>query len=178
VPSRTNRKSLKQRFSGRPGGAQTGQEDPPSSPSGAADFVIHVTNRQKDLPLSAAAVRRVVRALILFEAVSCQEIGVHFVTASRICRLHAQFFNDPSPTDCITFPIDDAYLGDIFVCPHTALQYAAKRGIDPREEATLYLVHGFLHLLGYDDTTRATKLAMRKKEKQCMAHLKSLGILL
>ena len=56
-------------------------------------------------------------------------MGVYFVTMKEICRLHDQFFNDPSPTDCITFPIDldpataDRYLGDIFIAPEAALAY-------------------------------------------------------
>ena len=99
-------------------------------------------------------------------------MGVYFVTMKEICRLHDQFFNDPSPTDCITFPIDldpataDRYLGDIFIAPEAALAYP-----DPYEETTLYLVHGLLHLIGYDDLTPIEKKKMRRKEKSCMRRL-------
>ena len=102
----------------------------------------------------------------------CEQIAVFFVTSKELCRLHDEFFDDPSPTDCITFPIDldpetpDRYLGDIFISPEAALAYPK-----PYEELTLYLVHGLLHLIGYDDMTPAEKKKMRRKEKSCMHRL-------
>lgn len=91
-----------------------------------------------------------------------------------MCDLHQQFFNDPSPTDCISFPIDDKILGDIFVCPKTAIDYAARIKKDPYPETALYIIHGILHLLGFDDLEAPKRRIMRKKEKQCMAHSKAL----
>ena len=133
---------------------------------------ISVINRQKVLPICKRSVREVVRGFIQLETVPCEQIWIFFVTYKEICLLHDQFFNDPSPTDCITFPIDldpttpDRYLGDIFIAPEAALSYS-----DPYEETTLYLVHGLLHLIGYDDLSSLEKQKMRRKEKSCMHRL-------
>jgi probable rRNA maturation factor len=115
---------------------------------------------------------------LAFEQISCRELSVYFVTEQRITQLHEEFFNDPTPTDCITFPIDEDFLGELFICPKTAQIYAAKHHLNPYEETSLYVVHGILHLLGYDDLTPAKRRTMRKKEKKCMAHLNALGVIL
>ncbi len=135
-----------------------------------------VFNRQKDLKLSIRRAKSLVKTILQAENIEYNEIFIHFVTKKRISELHAEFFDDPSPTDCITFPIDKETLGEIFVCPQAAIDYCLKRGGDPLTETALYIVHGILHLLGYDDLDPIKRRAMRKKEKTCMAHLKDLQI--
>ncbi len=134
-------------------------------------LVIRIFNRQKDLKISKGSTRTLIASLLNFLNVSTEEISLYFVTEKEICKLHEQFFQDPSPTDCISFPIDQSHLGEIFVCPKVAVAYAKKRGLDPHEETSLYIVHGILHLLGFDDLETQAKRRMRKKEKSCMRHL-------
>ncbi len=133
---------------------------------------IHIYNRQKDLKLSKRSCGALVKSLIDFLKVTHDEVAVYFVSDKKICQLHDQFFQDPTSTDCISFPLDEEHLGEVFVCPATAVRYAEKNQLDPYEEASLYVVHGILHLLGYDDLTPKEKVRMRKKEKSCMTHLK------
>jgi probable rRNA maturation factor len=137
---------------------------------------INIYNRQKALSLSPSLVRRAVVALFDFLDVSCDEISFYFVTEKKISDLHNEHFNDPTPTDCITFPLDNSYLGDIFVCPSVAIQYAKKKNLDPFEETLLYVIHGILHLLDFDDIDPKERSCMRKKEKSCMRHLSSLKV--
>ena len=124
------------------------------------------------------------RAALSFLKIDCDEVSIHLVDTKTISRLHAQFFDDPTTTDCITFPMDDPseegcqMLGEVFVCPATALDYAKKRGLDPYRETTLYIVHGILHLIGYDDIDPKERRTMRTKERQTMAHLEENGCLL
>ncbi len=132
-----------------------------------------VYQRQKDLPISKNSVRRVLEGLCAFLRIQCEEVSVYFVSEKKICQLHEEFFNDPSPTDCISFPVDASYLGDIFISPLAARQYDPAR---PYEETLLYLVHGILHLIGYDDIEPNAKRSMRKMEKKCMDHLKQLKL--
>lgn len=103
--------------------------------------------------------------------VTGDEVAIYFVTEANIAQLHDQFFNDPTPTDCISFPLDERHLGEVFVCPSVAIAYARKKGLDPYQETALYVIHGLLHLLGYDDLEPKERRTMRKKEKTCMAHL-------
>ncbi|MES2273662.1 MAG: rRNA maturation RNase YbeY [Chlamydiota bacterium] len=137
---------------------------------------IHIFNQQKDLPLEKRAVRLLVRSTLAFLGASCEEVTIYFITEKKIADLHLQFFQDPSPTDCISFPIDSKYLGEVFVCPNVAIRYAKKRKLDPYQETALYIIHGLLHLLGYDDLEEALRRTMRKKEKSCMRHLDGLKI--
>jgi probable rRNA maturation factor len=136
-------------------------------------LLINVHSSQKDLKLSKKAVRRLVQAVLEYLGSSHTEVSVYFVTQAKICTLHEQFFKDPSPTDCISFPLDDEHLGEVFVCPKAALDFNAE---EPYAEVALYVIHGLLHCLGFDDLEPAKKRAMRKKEKSCMALINKLGI--
>jgi len=125
----------------------------------------------------------IAKEVISFEGRSCDEVIFHFVGNKKMCRLHADFFDDPSPTDCMSFPLDadrsSGYqiLGEVFVCPQTAANYIAKNGGYLDEEITLYTVHGLLHLLGYDDLNDKDRLIMRKKEEEHMSNLRKCGII-
>jgi len=140
---------------------------------------IYYTSKQKDLKISARSTKKLVEQLLRHLSCPCDEISIQFVTTKKICQLHEDFFNDPTTTDCITFPIDDPdhsgykVLGEVFICPRTAIEYSSKKTKDPYKEATLYLVHGLLHLLGYDDIDPKARAQMRRKENVCMKFLKA-----
>lgn len=113
---------------------------------------------------------------------TCDEVSIYFVETEEICSLHQTYFDDPSPTDCISFPLDDEnefgyrILGEVFVCPATALLYAQKKSIDPYEEISLYIIHGLLHLIGYDDIEKKDRVQMRKAEARQMDRIKKLNL--
>lgn len=126
-----------------------------------------------------------VDALVDFLHIITPEIIFHFVTQETISKLHSEYFNDPSPTDCITFPLDsngrlseNDILGEIFICPQVAIEYAKEHGEDPYREATLYLAHGLLHLLGYEDTEEGPREQMRQQEIQCLEQLTKKNVFL
>lgn len=146
---------------------------PPFSPREphSQKICLRVYNSQKDLKISKTSVRRLVVGLLDKLNIVTEELIVHFVSEKRICQIHKDFFDDPSPTDCISFPIDETLLGEIFICPLTAISYAQKHGDDPYKEASLYLVHGILHLIGYDDIAPADRKIMKREEKRCMKFL-------
>ncbi len=133
---------------------------------------IHIDNHQKALPISKRFMKSCVKKILSFLNVECEEISLYFTTEKKISLLHEQFFQDKTPTDCISFPIDRRHLGEIFVCPAVAIAYAKKHGKDPSEETLLYVIHGILHLVGYDDMNPKSKRIMRRMEKKCMNYLK------
>jgi len=98
--------------------------------------------------------------------------------AAAMGRLHADFLDDPSPTDVITFEGDPALgsAGEVCVCADVARDYVAEHGGAFSRELALYFVHGYLHLAGYDDTRPALKRAMRAAERRAMAVLDDVGI--
>lgn len=144
---------------------------------------IAVFSSQRDLPVQKSRVRALVLFLFAHFRVECEEISVHLVSQKKISVLHAEFFDDPTPTDCITFPLDSyqakgpgTVLGEVFICPRVAIAYAAQHNLNPYEETSRYLIHAFLHLLGYDDTTPRERASMRTKERSLLrlAHAKNL----
>lgn len=133
---------------------------------------IQVYDKQTDLPLSQKSVEESVLSFLKSRKLGCELLEVHFVTEKEIAKLHKKYFDDPSPTDCISFPIDtDPLIGTLFICPKTALAYVEKHGGDPYAEVTLYLIHGLLHLLGYDDQTEEEEKVMRQEEKVSLERL-------
>lgn len=135
-------------------------------------------NDQTDLSLDEERIETFVREVIQYKEASTEEIVLHFVTKERISELHEQFFNDPTPTDCITFPMDteeNGILGEVFVCPEVAKEYSPE---SPYSEVSLYIIHGILHLLGYDDLDPKERREMRKSEKELMNHLEKKELLL
>ena len=89
------------------------------------------------------------------------EIEATIVSDRAIARVHRTFFNDPTPTDVITFPN-----GEILIGAGVVAGNAARFGNTPNEEAALCLIHGLLHLAGWDDQTDHDAKDMRRKQEQ------------
>ncbi len=99
------------------------------------------------------------------------EISIAFLDEESIATVHGDFMDDPTPTDVITFPGDPEceLAGEICVCPPIAQSYAAAAGLSFSDELALYLIHGYLHLCGYDDIEDADRAAMRAAEQRALA---------
>lgn len=142
---------------------------------------VYVTSNQQDIFISPRKTSSVVQFILREEKITCDEVFVYFVTQGVICKLHEEFFDDPSVTDCISFPMDfeenlpisPKILGEIFICPSTAISYCKTHlETNLQEEITLYLIHGLLHLIGYDDTQPKKQEIMRFKEKELIDKVK------
>lgn len=93
-------------------------------------------------------------------------------------RLHGEHFADPTPTDVMSFPdgSDDPAgggrrLGDLAVCIDVARSVATRRGRPAEEELALYVLHGCLHLLGYDDVEPDDRAEMWAVQRAVMGGL-------
>jgi probable rRNA maturation factor len=109
------------------------------------------------------------------------ELSVVFLTDPALAKIHADFMDDPAATDVITFEGDRTagLAGEICVSADTAAKYVglSLAGRPPRQDAfaaelTLYVIHGWLHLAGYDDLQPAKKRRMRAAEARAMKLLK------
>lgn len=83
------------------------------------------------------------------------QVEIAVVDDETIAAVHAEFLDDPTATDAITFPY-----GEILVSCDTAARYAAEHHIDPHEELFRYMVHGLTHLHGYLDYEPADREAL------------------
>lgn len=97
-------------------------------------------------------------------------LSVAFLTDRALAELHGRFLDDPTTTDVITFEAAPGLgsAGEICVSADTARTFARERKLDFSRELTLYVVHGWLHLAGYDDLQPAKKRRMRAAEARAM----------
>lgn len=100
------------------------------------------------------------------------ELSILLVDEKTMADYHVRFMDLPGPTDVLSFPMDElrppaddeepplGLLGDIVLCPTVTAAQAAENGRTPESEADYLLVHGLLHLLGYDHAEPAEKKVM------------------
>ncbi len=106
-------------------------------------------------------------------------VSILFTDNAAMASLNAGFRGKDGPTNVLSFPGDDApgpgeaYLGDIALGLEISRDEAAGRGVSLRDHAAHLLVHGMLHLIGYDHETEADAAAMEAGES---AILKRLGV--
>lgn len=88
-----------------------------------------------------------------------RQLSVSFVDEAKIAELNQTYRHKQGPTDVLSFPFDDGFphgeSGEVVICPEVAARNAAERGIEPRDELAMLVVHGTLHAYGYEDETEA-----------------------
>ncbi|MBL4849352.1 MAG: rRNA maturation RNase YbeY [Planctomycetes bacterium] len=102
------------------------------------------------------------------------ELSVTLVDDARIAQLHLEYMQIPGPTDVISFPLGDPedpipILGEVVVSVDTAAREAAERGLSLKEELLRYVVHGTLHLFGYDDHEPEERERMHARQEELLA---------
>lgn len=119
--------------------------------------------------LDFTALKDAARAVLEGEGVRAAKVVLAFVDNPHIHRLNKQFLDHDEPTDVLTFPYTDAKSkkleGEVVIGYEIAEEYARDRGHKVELELLLYVIHGCLHLCGYDDTSDQTAAEMRKRER-------------
>jgi len=96
-------------------------------------------------------------------------VSVSLIDDSEMQRVHTQFMDNPDPTDVITFPYGEE--GEILISVETATRKAAELEVSFEREITLYLVHGLLHLAGYEDATQEARMEMEGLQESLLNEL-------
>ena len=91
------------------------------------------------------------------------DIFVWLISDRRMVRLHRQFLGQTAPTDVLTFQH-----GEIFISVETAKRHARLFGNSIMRELQLYVIHGVLHLQGFDDRTQAEARKMRRTQEKIL----------
>lgn len=146
----------------------------PRGTAGGKRDQVGVTWDVKSRPLRDADVRKVVRAALRAGGRPKIAVDVVLVGDRRLRALHSRFFGDDTPTDVIAFDLDDAGPGpaaEIYASVTCARRVARARGVGVARELALYLVHGALHLCGYDDHRSADRRRMRLAERRVLTAL-------
>ena len=130
---------------------------------------ITVDSPQEVVPIDSRRLREVVRVVLEGEGVSDYEISLAFVDNPTIHRLNVRYLQHDEPTDILTFPMSEpgarALAGELVIGAEVALAQAAERGHDVQDELVLYVIHGLLHLCGFDDHDDDDVAAMRGRER-------------
>jgi probable rRNA maturation factor len=160
----------------------------PAQPRRGRD-VIHIHRSSRRVPLPAARLKAVVLAVLEDERVVSAELSIAIVSDDEIHRVNREHLDHDFPTDVISFLYSAerestpkgqgparrgaglTLEGEIVVSDETARREAPKHGWPADSELELYLVHGLLHLCGYDDLTPAEKRIMRRRERELISLL-------
>jgi len=142
---------------------------------------VSVLNRQArvrvDRQKIGAAARRILKTL----GYGGYELAVVLVDDREITRLNRQYFRRNRPTNVISFPMLEEtplsprgrVLGDVVISSETAERQAAEVGKKTEDEVLFLLIHGILHLVGYDhEKAREKRVEMEAKEQELFALLK------
>lgn len=124
--------------------------------------------------LDPTALERIIRHVLEAEEASLVHLSVVLSDHDTVRRLNRLYLDHDYNTDVLSFSLrDDAdpedapiVEGEVYVDLDTAAERYDEFGTTFEREAYRYVVHGVLHLLGYDDATKAGRLAMREKEDQ------------
>ena len=97
------------------------------------------------------------------------EVSLLLTDDAEIARLHDEFLGDPTPTDVMSFEMDDG--AEVVVSVETARRVAKQNGTAMRAEVALYIVHGLLHTVGFDDKDAEQRVRMRAAERAILDRL-------
>ena len=132
-----------------------------------------ISNRQ-GRPVDEEGLAALARDTMRGEGIERAELSVSFVEQDEIAGLHERFMDEAGPTDVLSFPLDDVeegakggeavrLLGDVVVAP---AEPARNNPSDPDAELRLLLVHGILHLLGYDHEDDGARTRMWERQER------------
>jgi probable rRNA maturation factor len=141
--------------------------DDDDHPGGSWPRVL-ISDRQ-GLPVDVSALAVVARETLHQEGLMHAELSLSFVDEDEIADLHERFMDEHGPTDVLSFPLDDVdedgtqILGDVVVAPAVATR---NNPDDAAGELRLLVVHGILHLLGYDHDEDGARTRMWERQER------------
>ena len=138
---------------------------------------LEILDEQDALVVDLEKVRTVCEQILADGGIRSGKINVVLVDSDTIQQFNRDFLQHDYPTDSISFPLEDrrseeGYLeGEVLACTEIAKTRAVEFSWTAEEELMLYIVHGMLHLVGFDDTTSEQQSLMQEKERSYLATL-------
>ena len=135
-----------------------------------------ITNRQRVKKVNLRLLKKIANALLTELEIEKVDIGICLVATPEMTRLNETFLRHAGPTDVITFDHSDPSSqtpdpspqihGEIFICVDEAVLQARQFSTSWQSEVIRYLVHGVLHLLGFDDSSAGARRKMKREENR------------
>ena len=144
------------------------------------DITIHIAENFKDIDISPPEIKKLVKAVCNRFAESeprntGYEVSIAIVDDNEIRELNSRFLNRKAATDCLSFDLSGDEKGpkifDLVVNGEMAVRQATLRGHSSRAELALYITHGLLHNLGFDDSTQSRARKMHQTEDDILQQL-------
>src|SRR2546423_15499974 len=134
-------------------------------------FAIDISSSVRCLSVSRALIFKAAGATLRVERVSDAMLPITFVGKAAISRLNRRYLGHHGPTDVISFGLGrvgrrGAVVGDVYICAEVARDNARRQGIGAGEELLRLVVHGTLHVLGYDHPSGAGRMTSPMWSKQ------------
>ena len=142
--------------------------------------MVRIKNQQKQIRISQKRIREVVKEILKDLGYQKWEVSILLVDDQQIKKLNKEYLGRSRPTDVISFSqiegecshINTHLLGDVVISVETAKRQAKENNIILQDEITFLLIHGILHLLGYDHEGSVKKeREMKAKERELLAVL-------
>ena len=152
-----------------------GQDHLPVSASDRAlmPVEVEISDTQGHLAIDGEPLCGLVRRVLEGEGVAGGSVSIALVDDATIQVVNRRHLAHDWPTDVISFRLSDPdeplLSGELVISVERAASVARQFGVDPRAELALYVVHGLLHLCGYDDLAASDVDAMRRRESEILA---------
>ena len=131
--------------------------------------------RARTVPVDTRQLRQITRVLLgELLVLDSFELGVHLVRAPKMTRINETFLQHEGPTDVITFnhaEHGDQLHGELFICYDVAVAQAHEFRTTWPGELVRYVIHGILHLQGFDDHRAADRRKMKREENRLLREL-------
>ena len=133
---------------------------------------ITIRNLQTRIPLRLIRIKKVIRHTLQYLRISDAELSIVFVSPQRMKILNTKHLRHHYVTDILTFNYSlsqsRSLQAEVVICPSVAASNAVIYGATLQKEIDLYVVHGLLHLAGYDDHSVHDIKRMRNKENEIL----------
>ncbi len=133
---------------------------------------VEIANEQSACAIDEPLICRAVSEILAGEGITVGQVSVAVVDDPTIHELNRRHLEHDYPTDVISFVLEsrEGYLdGEVVVSADTACTVATELGWPAENELLLYVVHGTLHLVGYDDQSESDREEMRNRERHYLA---------
>lgn len=133
---------------------------------------VAINNQQTAHKIDRAQIKTGVQRVLAGEGIEKAIISIAVVDDATMHELNRQYLQHDYPTDVLSFLLeddDDRIEGEIIISADYAAREAEQFGWSSQEEMLLYVIHGSLHLVGYDDLEPELKTEMRAKEREYLA---------
>ena len=140
------------------------------------DIVVQITKNFKNIDIRLPRLKKLVKITCNRFKLSKATISIAIVDDAQIRKVNKQFLNKDSPTDCLSFNLSDnkkrsVKSFELVVNGEMAVRQANLRGHSSEAELALYITHGLLHNLGFDDSTQDHARKMHDTENEILRQL-------